>query len=888
MNDAILEVNSYTQSLRIFINGTQPSIYSELSNFTFAHALDKPRKILDAIAREVNDDFALLVTANDYEFYLIQLAAGECDYCTSCQRRAPTISLSTQERAAQMGQLVPIRNFLVYTPDVGAQLREAQYGGIRIAFTGERSLPTDFSAEKIPTPLVLSACETRLVNPLLGGAIAGAADCSNEIAALGQLEPILQAELPERMEVGATHNVSVRAVLAAHSIPEVSAKSSNPSVVAVDGMQISAKSAGSATVQLFRKGENQPFYSQVITTSTKVLAAQIELLGLDKNIHEGTIIELSAKVFPEDADDAGSIVYECSDPNIAAIRDGKLILLSSGSCEITAKAEKVSCTKKIFVQGKLASLTLSRKQLELNVGQRAAVSVVFCPSEAFNKEYRWESSDSSVAIVTEENGKEYIKSVGIGSCEITCRSADGTLTDTCAVQVNSIMYGNKKGASMFSRVVMAMLSVIAGLYLCFVLALGVMQLFKEVTPPQNIEQTVSQKTLDELILQAQEQVMGSAYIEDPYWSEIQWQPISSTYQGYFICQQRSSGPYYLFVVHEVELVNPESVASKKMYSTVRFESGENDDAFDDYILSSTDPSWHANLYEWIDSYTDNDIIHHTSFTNDELNEAFGWNSYVLSAAEISPEIVTQLIEKCIEAEGLEGYVAAIEDVRFYKYDNPYSESRNLVRVYLRRDNIDPATGAAVSYFYPFTINNLKLISDENGAAILDEACLVVQGYDYVLHLEDSPGYSPTDGIALPFDHINFTKYPTADMLSAEMFQDIVDRLIAEQTEEHQNEEYGDLFTYSEIQIAGIYFREKRPDGDAYHENELHIILTYDRFYCGELNFHMCTAMVFRNITLGAENSVNIRYENGEIESYYLTLEEYFANMDGDYRIAELE
>ena len=149
----------------------------------------------------------------------------------------------------------------------------------------------------------------------------------------------------------------------------------------------------------------------------------------------------------------------------------------------------------------------------------------------------------------------------------------------------------------------------------------------------------------------------------------------------------------------------------------------------------------------------------------------------------------------------------------------------------------------------------------------------------------SPIYFPDSGTALTCDHINLSRYATADVLNAAMFQELAEKLIEEQREEHANDGF---FTYSEVKLAGIYFADSIEGTGAAHKNELHIILTFDRFYHEELNFHMCVTLTFFDLMVLDEGNIALLYEDGEIESHYLTPEEYLANIDGDYRIINLE
>ena len=78
MNTVLLELNSYTQKAQIFLNGKEPSPYSELKNYKYKQLIEKPETVFAAIARELNDDFALSVVAPACIYRWEKPARGSC------------------------------------------------------------------------------------------------------------------------------------------------------------------------------------------------------------------------------------------------------------------------------------------------------------------------------------------------------------------------------------------------------------------------------------------------------------------------------------------------------------------------------------------------------------------------------------------------------------------------------------------------------------------------------------------------------------------------------------------------------------------------------------------------------------------------------------------
>ena len=79
----------------------------------------------------------------------------------------------------------------------------------------------------------------------------------------------------------------------------------------------------------------------------------------------------------------------------------------------------------------VTSISLSKKNIELEPGEQAALNASVLPENATDKTVKWESSSASVASV--ENGIITAKSPG--TTTITASSADGEITASCLVTV---------------------------------------------------------------------------------------------------------------------------------------------------------------------------------------------------------------------------------------------------------------------------------------------------------------------------------------------------------------------------------------------------------------------------------------------------------------------
>ena len=82
--------------------------------------------------------------------------------------------------------------------------------------------------------------------------------------------------------------------------------------------------------------------------------------------------------------------------------------------------------------GSVKSISLSKNELTLRVGEEETLTVAFNPADTANKVVTWTTSNAAAATVS-VTGK--ITAVAEGEAVITAKSADGNKTDTCVVTV---------------------------------------------------------------------------------------------------------------------------------------------------------------------------------------------------------------------------------------------------------------------------------------------------------------------------------------------------------------------------------------------------------------------------------------------------------------------
>lgn len=151
------------------------------------------------------------------------------------------------------------------------------------------------------------------------------------------------------------------------------------------------------------------------------------------SLTEGESADLTATVSPSNADNQ-SVTWDSNDKSVATVSNGKVTALKAGSTAITVKSVDggftASCAVTVVAKTvDVSSVTLSKSELTLTVGDSETITATVKPDDATDKTVSWSSSDPAVATV--EGGK--ITAVKEGEATITAKAGDKTAT--CKVTV---------------------------------------------------------------------------------------------------------------------------------------------------------------------------------------------------------------------------------------------------------------------------------------------------------------------------------------------------------------------------------------------------------------------------------------------------------------------
>lgn len=207
--------------------------------------------------------------------------------------------------------------------------------------------------------------------------------------------------------------------------------SSNPEVATVNSAGlVTAVSRGTANITA--STENGIKAVCKITVIQPVTSVDISSTATE--VYTGEKIKLTARVFPENANNS-AVTWESSDTRIARVAaDGTVSGVKAGTATITVRSvdgsHTASCT--ISVLQHVTSVEFVEKEISINKGKEADLRYSVLPYDATNKEVTFESSDRDIVTVTSEG--HIIAKLG-GQAAITVTSRDGEHTAVCYITV---------------------------------------------------------------------------------------------------------------------------------------------------------------------------------------------------------------------------------------------------------------------------------------------------------------------------------------------------------------------------------------------------------------------------------------------------------------------
>lgn len=490
MNTLKLKLNPYKDINKISLDDKPISSYSELSNFMKEPFLKWADELLTTAERELNDEYDLIVQAEEFEKLFLQDLQNDYDACLNFSTEVYDLDLPIKERYKSIVKLAgkygvkikdAITKIKVYQ-DNPEELQLSDKGSLNDSFLyivndenivnsihGDNEakiilVPSDHNEIKTVGPMkFLWKARKETIQTIIDSVI----DRFVKVPAIVSLHEALQPftdqmneeeleilantiEIDLRvtvksipgLEVGTTYNLELSTVPAGREVPPLTCVSLNPDVVKVDGYTLTALRPGKAEIELYKADENIPFDKKRVETFKNNFVQKIEISVPENHIPVGREVQIIASLFPADADDINSLEWTVSNPEIANIsREGKLTALSPGYVSVFVKTKNAEAQgSEIVVVPVAQSIVLPSKSIDCYIMDKVVFPVQIYPENCFDKTFTVECSDSNVAKVEfTPDGVPSVIATGIGSCELVFKSSVKSVYEICKVTVSSKM-----------------------------------------------------------------------------------------------------------------------------------------------------------------------------------------------------------------------------------------------------------------------------------------------------------------------------------------------------------------------------------------------------------------------------------------------------------------
>ena len=231
-------------------------------------------------------------------------------------------------------------------------------------------------------------------------------------------------------------------------------------VATVDGAgRVTAVKAGEATVTVTTEDGGKTASCKVTVKAKAVNVTEVTLDRTELTLTEGEAETLTATVKPDNADNR-KVTWSSDKTEIATVDGaGKVTAVKAGEAVITVTTEDGgrTATCKVTVKAKVVPVTgVDVKPWSVTIGANGTTKLTctVAPSNATNRNVRWESDNPSVATVDSDGN---VRAVSAGVAKVSAVTEDGGFRSGCTVtvkefssgfEVGGLFYKTAKGYSM--------------------------------------------------------------------------------------------------------------------------------------------------------------------------------------------------------------------------------------------------------------------------------------------------------------------------------------------------------------------------------------------------------------------------------------------------------
>ena len=229
---------------------------------------------------------------------------------------------------------------------------------------------------------------------------------------------------------------------------KVTWSSDKTDVATVDGAgRVTAVKAGEATVTVTTEDGGKTATCKVTVKAKVVPVTGVSLDRTELTLTEGETETLTATVKPDNADNR-KVTWSSDKTEVATVDgDGKVTAVKAGEAVVTVTTEDggktASC--KVTVKAKVVPVTgvdVKPWSVTIGVNGTTKLTCTVAPSNATNRNVRWESDNPSVATVDSDGN---VRAVSAGVAKVSAVTEDGGFRSGCTVTVKEFSSGFEVG-----------------------------------------------------------------------------------------------------------------------------------------------------------------------------------------------------------------------------------------------------------------------------------------------------------------------------------------------------------------------------------------------------------------------------------------------------------
>ena len=241
---------------------------------------------------------------------------------------------------------------------------------------------------------------------------------------------------------------------------KVTWSSDKTEVATVDGNgKVTAVKPGEAVVTVTTEDGGKTATCKVTVKAKAVSVTDVTLDKTELTLMEGETETLTATVRPDNADNR-KVTWSSDKTEVATVGgDGRVTAVKAGEAVVTVTTEDggKTATCKVTVKAKTVPVTgvdVKPWSVTIGVNGTTKLTCTVAPSNATNRNVRWESDNPSVATVDSDGN---VRAVSAGVAKVSAVTEDGGFRSGCTVtvkefssgfEVGGLFYKTAKGYSM--------------------------------------------------------------------------------------------------------------------------------------------------------------------------------------------------------------------------------------------------------------------------------------------------------------------------------------------------------------------------------------------------------------------------------------------------------